>query len=555
MARKSRYTAASEVQEVKTWKPALYIRLSREDGDKAESDSVANQRMLLSEFVAQQPDMSSPEFYLDDGYTGTNFDRPEFQRMLQDLKAGKVNCVIVKDLSRLGRNYIGVGEYLETVFPLLDVRFIALNDALDNVKNPQAMNNLVVPFKNIINDEYCRDISSKVRSSLDHKRRQGKFIGSFASYGYLKDPNDRNQLLVDEPAATVVRDIFAWFLSGMSIMGIAKRLNQQGIPNPSAYKRQQGFAYHHPAADKLDGLWPTSSVRRILKNKLYIGTMVQGKNTIKSYKLQISVSIPEADWIEVCGTHEAIISEGDFKKVQSLLARDTRTAPAAQKVYLFSGFVRCADCGRSMNRKHISQPYGDYHYFICSTFKKMDKSACTKHTIRSDRLEQAVLEAVRRQIALAVDMDALISKINSSGRESRSCERLEKQLAELESKRPQLERMKLDLYPDWKTGAITGDEYQALKARFDKQLSDLDVTLSSLRHDIAQLAAGVGSENAFLQNFTQYRNVKALTREILVALVDMIYVHEGGDITIKFKFSDAYRTAAEYLESRRPESA
>ena len=548
MARKSKYGQPSIELSTKLWKPALYIRLSREDGDREESNSIASQRELLTEFADAQTDMATPHLYTDDGYTGTDFDRPDFQRMLDDLRAGIVNCVIVKDLSRLGRNYVGVGEYLEHIFPMLKVRFISVSDNVDSFVDPRSVNNLVIPFKNIINDEYCRDISNKVRASLDLKRRQGKFIGSFASYGYRKDPNDHNHLLIDEPAAAVVRDIFQWFIDGTSVLGIAKKLNAKGIPNPSAYKRQQGMNYRHPTSAKMDDLWPDSSVRRILSNPLYTGTMVQGKNRIKSYKLHVSETVPKDEWISVESTHEAIISNELFTKAQSLFARDTRTAPTQPKVYLFSGFLRCADCGKAMNRKMISQPYRDYYYYICSTFKKQHSGACTKHTIRSDRLEQAVLETLRHQIALAVEMDELIAEINHSGARRHSTDHLQTERAQLEAERERIEQMKLSLYPDWKAGDISREEYHRLKEQFEQQQTKLDTRIASLQTRIDEVLNGVDETNSFLSQFVKYRNLQKLTREVVVELIDMIYVHEGGKITIKFKFSDAYAAAQEYIQ-------
>lgn len=547
MARKSKYGQPSGKPSTRLWKPALYVRLSREDGDREESDSIANQRDMLAEFAAAQDDLAAPAFYTDDGYTGTDFDRPGFRRMMDDLRAGTVNCVIVKDLSRFGRNYVGVGEYLEQVFPLLDVRFISVNDRVDSFLDPRSVNNLVVPFKNIINDEYCRDISNKVRASLDLKRRQGKFIGSFASYGYRKDPADHSRLLVDGQAAAVVRDIFDWFVGGMSVLGIAKRLNEMGVPNPSAYKRRQGMNYRHPASDKLDGLWPDSSVRRILRNRLYTGTMVQGKTRIKSYKLHVSEAVPEADWMEVAATHEAIIPAELFERAQALFTRDTRTAPAQKEVYLFSGFLRCADCGRAMHRKTISQPYGDYHYYICSTFKKQHSGACTKHTIRSDRLEQAVLEALRHQIALAVEMDELVAEINRSSTRGHNAKRLLDERAQLEAEREHVEQMKLSLYPDWKAGDISREEYHQLKAQFEQRQAGLDGRIAAVQARIDEVQNGVDETNSFLTQFVQYRSLQKLTREAVVELIDMIYVHEGGGITIRFKFSDAYAAAKEYI--------
>lgn len=548
MARKSKYGQPSGKPSTRLWKPALYVRLSREDGDREESDSIANQRDMLAEFAAAQDDLAAPAFYTDDGFTGTDFDRPGFRRMMDDLRAGTVNCVIVKDLSRFGRNYVGVGEYLEQVFPLLDVRFISINDRVDSFLDPRSVNNLVVPFKNIINDEYCRDISNKVRASLDLKRRQGKFIGSFASYGYRKDPADHSRLLVDGQAAAVVRDIFDWFVGGMSVLGIAKRLNEMGVPNPSVYKRRQGMNYRHPASDKLDGLWPDSSVRRILRNRLYTGTMVQGKNRIKSYKLHVSEAVPEADWIEVAATHEAIIPAELFERAQALFTRDTRTAPAQKEVYLFSGFLRCADCGRAMHRKTISQPYGDYHYYICSTFKKQHSGACTKHTIRSDRLEQAVLEALRHQIALAVEMDELVAEINRSSTRGHNAKRLLDERAQLEAEREHVEQMKLSLYPDWKAGDISREEYHQLKAQFEQRQAGLDGRIAAVQARIDEVQNGVDETNSFLTQFVQYRSLQKLTREAVVELIDMIYVHEGGGITIRFKFSDAYAAAKEYIQ-------
>lgn len=548
MPRKSRTSATHSSIAARRWMPAVYLRLSREDGDKLESDSIANQRELLTEFAASLDDLSDPVFYLDDGFTGTNFDRPGFQSMLRDLRAGKVNCVIVKDLSRLGRNYVEVGGYLEKVFPLLGVRFISVNDQVDSVRDPASVNTLIVPFKNIINDEYCRDISNKVRASLDLKRRQGKFIGSFASYGYRKDPDDHNRLLVDEEAAAVIRDIFRWFLGGMSMLGIAKRLNAQGVPNPSAYKRQQGLNYRHPAGDRLDGLWPDSSVRRILTNRLYTGTMVQGKNRVKSYKLPIAERLPEADWIQVAQTHEAIIEPAQFEQVQSLLRRDTRTPPARGTVYLFSGFLRCADCGKAMHRKTISQPYGDYHYYICSTFKKQHSGACTKHTIRSDRLEQAVLETLRGQIALAVEMDELLSAIDRNKLAGESARRFEAERKRLSAEREKTVRMKLDLYPDWKRGDLSREEYLALKGQFEEQLARIDGRLAALAAERAQTDAAA-STNAVLQQFIRYRNLQHLTREIVVELIDRIEVHEGGGITIRFKFADVFASASDSIKA------
>ncbi len=553
MARKSKYftTNAAALATKKVWKAGLYVRLSRDDGDKEESDSIANQRSLLQDYIALEDDIAVHDVYVDDGFTGTNFERPDFQRMLDDLKNKTINCVVVKDLSRFGRNYIEVGNYIEKIFPFMDVRFISANDSLDSVKNPQAMNNLIVPFKNIINDEYCRDISNKVRSSLDMKRKQGKFIGSFATYGYKKDPMDHNHLIVDEDAAAVVRDIFAWFTGGMSILGIARRLNQLGVLNPTAYKCAAGLQYKHPKGEKNDHMWPDSSVRRILQNRIYTGCLVQGKKRIKSYKVQVSVAVPADKWFVVPDTHEAIISDETFDTAQRLLKRDMRTSPSHGEVYLLAGFVKCADCGRAMNRKLISQPNKDYCYYICSTFKKMDKGACTKHTIRSDKIEKAILETLQKQIALAVEMDVLIAKINANAQTKRATMRLEAMMAEKEKEKTKVEKLKLELYPDWKNGDISKAEYQQLRAQYDAKLAVIEDAVDNLHAAIHESENGVDGTNAFLTAFTKHRNIQKLTREVIVELIDMIYVHEGGNLTIRFNFADAFEQAAEYIEANK----
>ena len=535
--------------DTKIWQAALYVRLSREDGDKNESDSIGNQKDLLSEFIRLESDIEVYDVYVDDGWSGTNFDRPEFRRMEADIYKKKVNCVIVKDLSRFGRNYIDSGHYFERVFPLMDVRFISITDNVDSVKNPQSMNNILVPFKNLINDEYCRDISNKVRSSLDMKRKQGKHIGSFACYGYMKDPEDHNHLIPDPEAAEVVRDIFQWYVDGLSIIGIAKKLNSMGIINPTSYKQKQGHNYRHPQIKINDGMWPDSSVRRILGNRMYVGDMVQGVNKIKSYKVQVAQRQPEDKWIIVENTHEPIVSREVFEKAQTLLNRRTRTTPGQNQVNIFAGLLRCADCKKAMNRRHNKHSYGTYTYYVCSTFKKMDKGACSKHTIRLDRLEEAVLAAIRMQIQLAVDMKQAIDVINQSAAVNKQSGRLQKQLDTARKDEANAESMMLGLYPDWKAGMISAEEYQKLKSIFETKREDARKRIRDIQMQMDELEKGQDSANEFIQNFIQFQNVEELTRDLLVSLVDMIYVYEGGDIHIDFKFQSPFLMAKEFIEN------
>jgi len=552
MARTSKYFEKNQAPSsaAKVWKTALYVRLSREDGDKPESESVNSQKAFLANFLLSHSDLEFYRLYVDDGWSGTNFERPQFKTMIEDIRAGAVNCVVVKDLSRFGRNYIEAGRYLETFFPMMRVRFIAVNDNIDSYSDPRSINNAIVPMKNVMNDEYCRDISMKVRSSLDTRRAQGKFIGAFAAYGYRKDPENHNRLIVDQEAAEVVRSIFRLFLGGMSVIGIAKHLNALGIPNPSEYKRRMGDKYRHPAGSTLDGLWPDSSVRRILKNELYTGVMVQGKNETVSYKVNISRAVEPESWFRVENTHEAIISRDIFDAAQRLFARDTRTPPKARTVGLFAGLIKCADCGRAMNKKSITHRYGVYQYYICSTYKKMKNSACSKHTIRADKLENAVLVTLQKQISLAVDMEALIKTINESENANSASQRLEAALAANRTERRKAEGILLDLYPDYKIGLLSEQQYRALKERYERQLESLDATGENLREQLEKRACGV-PDGGFIGSFAKHRNLETLNREILTELVENIYVHEGGAIEIVFRYCDAFALAAEYIENNR----
>ena len=537
-------------QVAKPWKAALYIRLSREDGDKVESNSITSQREILKEYLKLHPDIELHDFYIDDGWSGTNFDRPGFIRMMEDIYSGDVNCVIVKDLSRFGRNYTDAGNYLDNIFVRLQIRFIALNNGIDTATNNMnaATRCITVGVQNVINESLAATTSVNVRGTLNVNREQGKFIGSFASYGYMKDPNDHHKLIIDPETAPVVRMIFEKFIDGCSIIGIAKDLNEMGIPNPTAYKKLKGFNYKHPTGKKLDGLWPDSSVRRILRNEMYVGNMVQGKNTTISYKIKQCRAIPKEDWIIVEGTHEAIVDRETFDKAQSLFNQFIRKAPQKSEVDLFSGFVRCADCLRAMNKKTNSHPYGTYHYYRCGTSRKMKKSSCTNHTIRIDKMELAVLASIQGMIDSAVEMDKLIKRINSSPvkkkESSHICSAIDTHTAELEK----LKGMIIDLYPDWKSGIISKEEYFTLKEQLTEKTTSLEKALENLKRTNEEFKNGITEDNDFISHFKKYGKIDTLTRAMVVELIDKIYVHEGGRITISFKFTDAYEKALEYIE-------
>ncbi len=527
---------------------ALYVRLSREDGDKAESDSVMSQKEILKEFLKLHPELEFCDFYVDDGYSGTNFDRPGFKRMENDIATGRIKCVVVKDLSRFARNYTDSGYYIENYFVRYGVRFIAINNGIDTASGNMnaATQCITVGVTNVINESVAAMTSVNVKGTLNVRRTNGDFIGSFPAYGYLKNPMDRHKLIIDEEAASVVRMIFKKYVSGTTILGITRELNSLGILNPSAYKKSKGFNYKHPGRKKNEGLWPESSVRRILKNEMYLGNMVQGKNKKLSYKLKNCVSVPRDDWYVVEGTHEAIIDKATFERAQDLLGRNIKESKTEKRAELFAGLVRCADCLGGMSKKSNRQNGKEYHYYRCST-ARISKDSCTNHTIRIDKLENAVLVFLQKMVEVATEYDEIIKVINSSAKRKTENDIIGKALEKHRKDREFVESMILDLYPDWKRGDITQEEYHNLKNDFQEKIKKIDEEIENLKVKLEERENGM-ENNLFIESFKKLGNIEKLTRPLVLELIDEILIHEGERITIRLKCKDAFEQATEYIE-------
>ena len=529
------------------WNLAKYIRLSKEDLNrgKDDSNSVTNQKKLLDDYYRQHLDeFESAETYVDDGCTGTDTNRADFQRLLADIYAKKVNCVIVKDLSRLSRNYTDAGSLIENLFVQMNVRFISLAEGVDSYLNPDSVSSILVPITNVMNDQYCYQTSKKIRQVFDYKKRNGEFIGSYAPYGYIKDPNDKHALLVDHEAAEVVKKIFSMCLSGMTVRAIVNHLNDHGVMCPSVYKQSQGLKYKCPNG-QTQPMWSTITISNMLKNPVYVGDMAQGRNRVKSYKIHKIEAVPEKDWIVVPNTHEPIIDREAFEKVKQLLKRDTRTSPKQKQLYLFSGFLRCADCGRAMSRIASKELYV---YYQCGTYKSLSKKACTMHSIKSTRLEAAVLYAIRQQVHLAVSYSAIVSKINLAPLKKSQSIRLNELITAKEKELTKIMRYKQALYQDWKDGHITHNDYRHMSEDYEQQNEAISTVIANLKKERDELENGIDTENPFLATFRKYENIDKLTREILIELVDHIKVYEGGDISIRFKFADELRRIIQYIE-------
>lgn len=529
-------------------KTALYIRLSKEDRDKDESDSVVSQKEILKEYLKLHPELEFYSFYIDDGCTGTDFDRSGFERMKKDIESGIIKCVVVKDLSRFGRNYADGGYYIEDFFVRHSVRLIAINNSVDTA--PGNMNAftqcITIGVTNVINESVSAATSVNIRGTLNMRRINGEFIGAFPTYGYLKNPEDRHKLIIDEEAAEVVRMIFRKYVSGSTILGITRELNSLGIPNPSAYKKSKGFNYKHQVRKTNEGMWPESSVRRILKNEMYLGNMVQGKNTKLSFKIRQCVAVPKEKWYVVEGTHEAIIDKDTFDKAQALLGRNIKESKTEQSAGLFAGLVRCADCGGGMAKKSNKQNGKEYHYYRCSTVR-VSKDACTLHTIRIDKLEEAVLVFLRKMVEVATEYDEIIKVINSSAKRKTENDIIGKALEKHRKDREFTDGMIRDLYPDWKRGDITQEEYHKLKNDFQKKIRKIDEEIEHLKAKLEERENGM-KENSFVESFKKLGNIEKLTRPLVLELIDEILIHEGERITIRLKCKDAFEQATEYIE-------
>lgn len=543
--RKLKTDEKSTIKKV-IWYIALYIRLSKDDGND-ESLSVTNQRKILTEYVEQifQGEYVVVDEYIDDGKSGTDYDRPNFQRMIHDVETKKVNCVICKNLARAFRNYSDQGYFIESFFPLHGTRFITMGDPkIDTYLNPEAVSGMEVPINGLMNDRYAAQTSNSVRRTFDHKRRNGEFIGAFAPYGYAKDPADKNALIIDDEAAQVVKDIFKWYVYGdgsgnktLSKEGIARKLNEMGVPNPTLYKVKKGLKYKNPYAKENDGFWMGVSISRILKNKVYIGTMVQGRQRVISYKVHNAVRTSEEEWYQVENTHDPIIDQELFERAQELGEKDTRTAPGKKETYLFSGFLKCADCRKAMTRRASA----GFVYYNCSTYKRKSKDKCTKHTMRLDKLENTVLLFIQKQIELIEGLEDAIKNINEAPAVQTKCDRLEHLLKLRERELEETDDLISGLYIDWKNGDITREQYRKLKEKFEKQESELKDAIEYIKDEIGTTEQGVSSDDPYLKVFLKHKNISELSQGILVELISSIYVHEGGEITIQFKAEDQYK--------------
>ncbi len=503
---------------------AIYCRLSQDDGSLGESGSIQTQKAILTQYC-QEHHMEIVDCYCDDGWSGTNFDRPAFQRMIGDIEAGRVNTVIVKDLSRFGREYAQMGLYIEHYFEEKGVRFLSL---AENIDSSQGLNNLVLPFTNVINSLYARQASEKTKAAHRARAKNGMFLGSRAPYGYQKDPNDRHHLIVDPEAAEVVKEIFRMFADGIGYVRMTKILRERNILNPQAYFNQNNPDYYkHSDYWRKPFDWHATSVRAILNNPVYLGKLTFGKTKTKGFFDKRRVPTEESDWIVVEHTHEPLVSQELWDTVHQMM-KARRRENSSGHVQPFAGLVKCAGCGSSLNASYDKKK-GKYTGFSCWVYKNYGKQRCTSHAIGWQTLNRLVLEDIRcnAQVAkLAAARYVGVLLRTKLEKEKGETVRAERELKKAEKRIGELDKILAKLYEDQALGKISEVRYQAMAPGYEAEQASLQERVSRLREQLAHTQEVQDNVEQFVPLIQKYTDIQELTPHILNELIEKIVVHE-----------------------------
>ncbi len=523
---------------------AAYLRLSKDDGDegKAESNSITSQRDLLRSFIRQQDDLELYDFYIDDGWSGANFDRPGYKRMMEDVQAGKVGCVVVKDLSRLGRDYIEAGRLIQKTFPALGVRFIAVNDNYDSRTADFNEEALVLPVKNFINDSYCRDISSKVKSHQKIKREKGQFIGAFAVYGYVKDPENKNHLVVDKYAAGIVQSIFDWKMEGYSFEAIAEKLNGLGILSPMEYKKSNGEKFSTGFHTGIRTKWSAVAVKRILTNETYTGTLVQGKTERVNYKVKRSVQKPETDWVKIPAAHESVIAKDEFDIVQDLLKADCRAEAGSNKPSMYAGLLYCADCREPMVRRVTRYKGKTTVRYICSSHNK--NGQCSRHSITEEQLDRIVLYGLKSRIDRIVEQSKVVASVRDLEMRYDDIVAFDNEIVGLKAEQEKYRKLRAALYADYKSNTISEADFKTFSDVYEEKYTELEQVIRKQTENIRAMFKNGLDAGIRLEQFKELLELDALNRTALVTFVEKILVYEDKRLQVVLRCQDFYEKTA-----------
>ena len=545
MARKSRKTTVAEQAVIKpvdkVYRAGLYARISVETERKREADTIDNQLQLLKDYVSEHSDLTVFDIYSDDDISGTDFIRPEFSRMMNDLRDGKIDCIIVKDLSRLGRNYLESGEYIEMVFPFFRCRFISVTDRFDT-KYQQA--DISVQLKNMANEMYAKDISRKICSTMRTIQDQGKFAGSRAPYGYRLDPADKHHLIIDEETAPIVKQLFELLAEGNTVHFVATTMNANGIPSPGRLLYERGIA----STDHFkNSKWYMQTVRRILQDEIYLGWMVSGKfrSTYHSTGKKGSQPVPREEWIVTKGTHEPIVTEELFNKVQEYFVRmkeeHGQTAvynSKSKKASIFKGHLRCGECGQAMflRNKHSHGKVTAWYY--CALHENYNSSYCVKKAVKKQDVEDIALKLIRTQIKLFTDAREMIIALNKKESSKTKHRIYSDQIRNVKKQIEKYMSLKASLYEDFANGVLSQSDYISMGQEYAQKADELRIFLAELEKEAQKYSQTYAMNGSWAQIIEQYQNAETLTEEMIDAFIDEMILYNNGHVEVKFRFKD-----------------
>lgn len=548
MARKSRKPGAVQAETTtvaeSSYNTALYIRLSVMDSGNDGAESIQNQEELLKQYIAKHPEFNLKSVFIDNGETGVDFIRPAWNDLMRECREGKINCIIVKDLSRLGRNYIEMGEYLEQIFPLLGVRLIAVNDNYDNL-NLTVNELLVSGLKNLVNDIYAKDISYKTATALNMKQKLGEFIGTNAAYGYLKAAHDKNKIVINPDTAPIVRQIFEWKAEGVGNSDICRRLEAQDIPSPNKYLFMRGMLKNKKFAKNL---WTPNTVVKIIRNPAYLGHMAQGKTGGALHEGNDRHEIKREDWIVVTNTHEPIISQELFDRANHVLDKRKerydenkgKYACFEKSEYILKNLVFCADCGKPLFRqKRITKGgKGAVWVYKCRTYKELSK--CSPISIRESELNNIVLDAVRSEIQRCTDISEFVTKLNNEPNHKLRLSYYDAEIAEAEKELHHLSSLRQAVYEDYISKLLTVSEYQFAMDKYNADTETQHERLNTTKSEKDDYIQRATPENKWIAAFARFNGHEELTVDMVQELIERIEIFDGDKVSIIFQHQDEY---------------
>ena len=554
MARKTRkVTAAEPIMEAapaQRFPTAIYARLSVENSGKSEKvDVIANQIEICKSYLTERPYLDLVDTYVDNGRTGTVFDRPEFNRLMTDIRSGRIKCLVVRDLSRFGRDYIETGTFLERIFPQIGLRFISIKENFDSFDTDGNSESLLIPLQNMVNLLYSKDISRKVSTALKAQMESGEFKKRNLPYGYRWD-DEHSNMVFDEETAPIVRKIFQWKIEGLSLPTIADRLDAMDAPNPEFQKYQVGVRTGNATEKKV---WNKSTLTSILDNPHYVGDTVLGRTLNAIYKSVKNQHIDRENWIVFPDTHEAIISREDFQKVREMREAAARARVEkmerseeirATLINLFDGKIVCAECGKKLyyHRKRIDKDKRGrwYAYYECSTSVGRRYEHCTPHYTRQDVLEEKVLASIQLQVKAALDYDKLLDKLRGSEGEKNIRDQQNALITSLNLRISGVSKKRTRLYEDYVEGVLDEEEYAFAKKSYDEQFAELSRRLDEAVQRRSKFNEAMSVDNKWITLMKSVSTATRLSQELVDETIELVKVHEGGLVELVMKYSDLY---------------